>query len=52
MQVADIDGNEKIDYQEFMKHFKGTLFFVKFHSELQVLYDEELSNLKQISMIH
>ena len=34
MLKADVDGNERIDYQEFMKHFKDTLFFVKFQSEL------------------
>ena len=51
MQIADIDGNERIDYQEFMKHFNDTLFFVKFHSNLQALYDEELSNLSLSNMM-
>ena len=51
MQIADVDGNERIDYQEFMKHFKDTLFWVKFHSELQALYDEELSNMNLTKMM-
>ena len=50
MTMADIDGNEKIDYQEFMKHFKDVLFFVKFHSELQVQYDVELENMNLVKM--
>ena len=43
MLIADIDGNQRIDYQEFMKHFKDTLYLVKFHAELQTLYDNELN---------
>ena len=38
---ADIDGTNRIDYQEFMKYFKDSLFWVKFNNELQSLYDEE-----------
>ena len=38
---ADIDGTNRIDYQEFMKYFKDSLFWVKFNNELQNLYDEE-----------
>ena len=49
MLIADIDGNQRIDYQEFMKHFKDTLFLVKFHAELQALYDEELSSVNLTS---
>merc|ERR1712151_846059 len=51
MTLADVDYNEKIDYQEFMKHFKDLLFFVKFNSELQALYDEELKNMNLSKMI-
>jgi len=40
--AADIDGTGRIDYQEFMKYFKDSLFWVKFNNELQTLYDEEL----------
>ena len=39
---ADIDGTGRIDYQEFMKYFKDTLFWVKFNNELQKMYEEEL----------
>ena len=38
---ADIDGTSRIDYQEFMKYFKNSLFWVKFNNELQQMYDEE-----------
>lgn len=38
---ADVDGTGRIDYQEFMKHFKSALFWVKFNNELQAMYDEE-----------
>lgn len=38
---ADIDGTGRIDYQEFMKYFKDSLFWTKFNNELQAQYDEE-----------
>jgi len=38
---ADVDGTARIDYQEFMKYFKDSLFWVKFNNELQAMYDEE-----------
>ena len=38
---ADVDGTGRIDYQEFMKYFKDSLFWVKFNNELQAMYDEE-----------
>ena len=38
---ADVDGSQRIDYQEFMKYFKDSLFWVKFNNELQQAYDEE-----------
>ena len=50
-QLADIDGNQRIDYQEFMKHFKSMLYLVLFHAELQALYDEELSNMNLTKMM-
>ena len=50
-QLADIDGNQRIDYQEFMKHFKSMLYLVLFHAELQALYDEEISNLNLTKML-
>lgn len=39
--LADISGNGKIDYPEFMKHFQDIVFLLKFHNSLQALYDEE-----------
>ena len=51
MLIADIDGNQRIDYQEFMKHFKDTLFLVKFHAELQALYDEEVNSVNLTKML-
>jgi len=38
---ADIDGSGRIDYQEFMKYFTNSLFWVKFNNELQQMYDDE-----------
>jgi len=38
---SDVDGTGRIDYQEFMKYFKDSLFWVKFNNELQQMYDEE-----------
>lgn len=32
--AADVDGSGRIDYQEFMKYFKDSLFWVKFNNEL------------------
>ena len=40
--AADSEGNGRIDYQEFMKYFKDSLFWLKFNNELQAMYDEEL----------
>ena len=37
---ADIDGTGRIDYQEFMKYFKSSLFWVKFNNALQSRRDE------------
>lgn len=39
--ASDVDGSQRIDYQEFMKYFKDSLFWVKFNNELQQAYDEE-----------
>ena len=33
--ASDVDGSQRIDYQEFMKYFKDSLFWVKFNNELQ-----------------
>jgi Ca2+-binding EF-hand superfamily protein len=37
--IADIDGDGRIDYQEFMKHFEEVVYMIKFHNELQEHYD-------------
>ena len=34
-----------------MKHFKDTLFLVKFHAELQALYDEEVNSVNLTKML-
>ena len=38
--LADIDGDGRIDYQEFMKHFEEIVFMIKYHNALQAFYDE------------
>ena len=40
--LGDCDLNERIAYQDFMKHFREFLYLIKFHAELQAKYDEEL----------
>jgi len=40
--AADSEGNGRIDYQEFMKYFKDSLFWLKFNNELQTMYEDEL----------
>lgn len=37
---ADINGDERIDYEEFMKHFQDCLKIVRFQSQLQTAYVE------------
>ena len=32
--ASDVDGSQRIDYQEFMKYFKDSLYWVKFNNEL------------------
>lgn len=38
---ADINGDGRIDYEEFMKHFKELVYLLKVHKGLQDMYDEE-----------
>ena len=35
-----MDGDGKIDYAEFMKHFEEIVFQIKFNNALQTFYDE------------
>jgi len=37
---ADMNGDGRIDYEEFMKHFKAILKNVRFQSALQLAYQE------------
>lgn len=39
--ACDVNGDGRIDYQEFMKHFKDLVYLIKFHHELQTMFDEE-----------
>ena len=39
-QYYDRSGDGRIDYQEFMKHFRDIVYMIKFHNELQQHYDE------------
>lgn len=36
---ADVNGDERIDYEEFMKHFLDCLQMVRFHTTLQEAYN-------------
>lgn len=36
--TADVNGDERIDYEEFMKHFSDCLRMVRFQSSLQETY--------------
>lgn len=38
--LADIDGDGRIDYQEFMKHFEDLVYMIKHHNALQAFYDD------------
>ena len=38
--MADTDGDGKIDYAEFMKHFEDIVFQIKFNNALQTFYNE------------
>lgn len=40
---ADVHLDGRIDYQEFMKHFRHILFGLKYNAELQNMYNDELS---------
>jgi len=42
-----VDGDGKIDYQEFMKHFEEIMYMIKFHYELQAHYDELPERLQE-----
>jgi Ca2+-binding EF-hand superfamily protein len=37
---ADLNGDGAIDYEEFMKHFRGTLKMIRFHNKVQEIYTE------------
>jgi len=39
--MCDVNGDGRIDYQEFMKHFEDQTYLIKFHQSLQNMYDEE-----------
>jgi len=32
--LADMNSDGRLDYQEFMKHFKDIVYFLKYHNEL------------------
>ncbi|TNV71958.1 hypothetical protein FGO68_gene12608 [Halteria grandinella] len=39
---ADVNGDERIDYEEFMKHFQDCLKMVRFQNQLQNAYNDVL----------
>jgi calmodulin len=44
---ADVDGNGKIDYEEFMKHFKSVLEMVRFQGLLNSVSIEHMEKKKE-----
>ena len=45
--LADINGDGRIDYSDFMKHFESIVYLIKFHNELQAHYDELPERLQE-----
>jgi Ca2+-binding EF-hand superfamily protein len=41
---SDVNGDERIDYEEFMKHFQDCLRMVRFQGTLQRTYNEFLKS--------
>jgi Ca2+-binding EF-hand superfamily protein len=44
---SDVNGDERIDYEEFMKHFQDCLKMVRFQSTLQQAYNDYSASLQQ-----
>ena len=44
--MADIDGNNQIDYEEFMKHFPDMLKWIRFHRVIEKALSE-MDNIKE-----
>jgi hypothetical protein len=45
--LADLNGDGRIDYSDFMKHFEAIVYLIKFHNELQAHYDELPERLQE-----
>lgn len=46
--LADINGDGKIDYEEFMKYFSDIHRMIGLHSGLQKMYSEERNQQKVV----
>ena len=46
--IADTNGDGKIDYEEFMKHFKDILHHVRFHRKLSLCSGELFLTQKEM----
>lgn len=43
-----MDGDGRIDYEEFMKHFEDMVFMIKHRDALQTFYEELPATIIQI----
>ena len=46
---ADVNGDERIDYEEFMKHFQDCLKMIRFQNQLQQVHIEAQRALQGVA---